>query len=98
MAESAGVDAARIPDCLKGGFADSIPLQLFGPRIAARAWTPALAATSTLLKDLDTALSVARQAGSPLPMASTAAELLRMLVARGLGQTEPSALVDLLGG
>ena len=34
LAERAGVNAARIPDALKGGFADSIPLQVTGPRMA----------------------------------------------------------------
>ncbi|MBR9883567.1 MAG: NAD(P)-dependent oxidoreductase, partial [Oceanospirillales bacterium] len=33
LAERSGVDAARIPEALKGGFADSIPLQLTGPRM-----------------------------------------------------------------
>lgn len=31
LAEKAGVDAGKIPQALKGGFADSIPLQLTGP-------------------------------------------------------------------
>ena len=33
LAEKSGVDAKKIPEALKGGFADSIPLQLTGPRI-----------------------------------------------------------------
>ena len=36
LAERAGVDAELLPDALRGGFADSIPLQLFAPRMAVR--------------------------------------------------------------
>ncbi|HWK45931.1 MAG TPA: NAD(P)-dependent oxidoreductase [Stellaceae bacterium] len=97
LAKEAGVDAARIPECLKGGFADSLPLQVFGPRMAAGEWNPALGYTYVLMKDLDTAKDLAREVGAPLPMASVAAELMRMLIARVGPLEEPSALVDLLG-
>jgi 3-hydroxyisobutyrate dehydrogenase len=96
LAEAAGVDAARIPACLQGGFADSIPLQVFGPRMAARAWTPALGHTETMVKDMDTALELAAKLGAALPMATTAAALLHRLAIREGGEVEPSALV--LGG
>ena len=36
FAEKSGVDAAALTEALKGGFADSIPFQIFGPRMAAR--------------------------------------------------------------
>jgi 3-hydroxyisobutyrate dehydrogenase len=32
LASNAGIDAAKLPEALAGGFADSIPLQLFVPR------------------------------------------------------------------
>jgi 3-hydroxyisobutyrate dehydrogenase len=32
LAVNAGIDAKRLPEALAGGFADSIPLQLFVPR------------------------------------------------------------------
>jgi hypothetical protein len=35
LATNAGIDAQRLPEALAGGFADSIPLQLFVPRMAA---------------------------------------------------------------
>ena len=34
LATNAGIDAVRLPEALAGGFADSIPLQLFVPRMA----------------------------------------------------------------
>ena len=33
LANKAGFDAARVPDAVAGGFAGSIPFQLFAPRI-----------------------------------------------------------------
>ena len=34
LAKQAGVDAAKIPEALSGGFADSKPLQIVGPEMA----------------------------------------------------------------
>lgn len=98
LAEAAGVDANALPQALKGGFADSLPLQVFGARMAARQFAPPLGAVSIMLKDLENAAAVATQARVPLPMARTAAELYRLLVAQGRGAEEPSVLVDLLAG
>jgi len=98
LAEAAGVDAHALPQALKGGFADSLPLQVFGARMAARQFDPPLGAVAIMLKDLENAAEVAKGARVPLPMAHTAAELYRLLVAQGRGEHEPSALVDLLAG
>lgn len=97
LAEAAGIDAARLFEALKGGFADSKPFQVFGPRMAARTFEPSLGDSSVLLKDLDNAAAVAKQCGVPLPMARAAAEQYRQLLARG-GDPEPSALIKLLSG
>jgi 3-hydroxyisobutyrate dehydrogenase len=48
-----------------------------------------------MLKDLDTALDLAREANAPLPMAGHAQQLLRLMAARGLGEDDPAALVRL---
>jgi len=98
LAEAAGVDAKRLPEALKGGFADSLPLQIFGARMAARDFVPPLGANDIMLKDLENAAAVAREFGVPLPMARTAAELYRLLGAQGRGAEDPSVLVALLGG
>lgn len=98
LAEAAGVDASKLPEALKGGFADSLPLQIFGARMAARNFEPPLGANATLLKDLENAATVARQFGVPLPMARTAAELYRLLEAQGKAEKDPAVLVDLLSG
>lgn len=98
LAEAAGVDANALPGALKGGFADSLPLQVFGARMAARSFAPPLGSVAIMLKDLENAAAVARQAQVPLPMAHCAAELYRLLVAQGRAADEPSALVELLEG
>ncbi len=98
LAEAAGVDATALPHALKGGFADSLPLQVFGARMAARQFEPPLGAVAIMLKDLENAAAVATEKSVPLPRARTAAELYRRLVAQGRGEHEPSALIDLLAG
>jgi 3-hydroxyisobutyrate dehydrogenase len=98
LAEAAGVDARLLPEALKGGFADSLPLQIFGARMAARTFEPPLAAASLFLKDFENAFAVAKDKAVPLPMAHTACELYRLLAAQGKSGMEPSVLVELLSG
>ena len=98
LAEAAGVDARRLPEALKGGFADSLPLQIFGARMAARTFEPSLGAASIMLKDLENAAAVAKEHTVPLPMARTAAELYRLLAAQGKGEKEISTIIELLEG
>jgi 3-hydroxyisobutyrate dehydrogenase len=98
LAEAAGVDAKALPSALKGGFADSLPLQVFGARMAARKFDPPLGSVAIMLKDLENAAAVAQQTGVALPMAHCAAERYRLLVAQGRAAHEPSALVELLEG
>jgi len=78
LATNAGIDAGRLPEALAGGFADSIPLQLFVPRMVQGIHSPPLGHIATMLKDLDTVVEVARDTSSPVPMASLAAQLFRM--------------------
>src|SRR5437660_689205 len=58
LAENAGIDAGRLPEALAGGFADSIPLQLFVPRMVQGIHSPPLGHIATILKDLDTVVEV----------------------------------------
>jgi 3-hydroxyisobutyrate dehydrogenase len=94
LAQSAGVDATKLPQALAGGWADSTPLRVFVPRMVAPPAQP-LGAVDTLLKDIDTALEVGRAAGVTLPVASLVAEMFRMLCAREGGESDPSALVNI---
>jgi 3-hydroxyisobutyrate dehydrogenase len=91
LAEAAGVDAKMLPEALKGGFADSLPLQIFGARMAARRFDPPLAAAATMLKDLQNAAAVADEKQVWMPMVERALELYRALdQAR-----EPTVMVEM---
>jgi 3-hydroxyisobutyrate dehydrogenase len=78
LAVNAGIDAERLPEALAGGFADSIPLQLFVPRMVQGVHSPPLGHIATMLKDLDTVIDVARDTSSPVPMSALAAQLFRL--------------------
>jgi 3-hydroxyisobutyrate dehydrogenase len=94
LAQNSGVDAAMLPKALAGGFADSKPLQVFAPRMV-NGYEHNIGAANTMLKDLDTAMDLARETGTPLPVSGLAAQLYRVLYARGIGEQEPTALADL---
>jgi 3-hydroxyisobutyrate dehydrogenase len=84
LATNAGIDAGRLPEALAGGFADSVPLQLFVPRMVQGIHSPPLGHIATMLKDLDTVVEVASKTSTPVPMASLAAQLFRLAkAARG---------------
>ena len=95
LAEAAGVDAKRLPEALKGGFADSLPLQIFGARMASRTFEPSIGAASLMLKDLGNAKAAAQGLGVELPMVERALERYRKLQAAGGIEREPSVLVEL---
>ncbi len=95
FAGRAGVDPARIPEALKGGWADSLPLQVFGPRFAGGQIEPKLGEVAIMVKDLNTVADVARAVDAPLPMMSTGFQLLRLMMARGHGRDCLSAVCKL---
>ncbi|HEY3793343.1 MAG TPA: NAD(P)-dependent oxidoreductase [Bradyrhizobium sp.] len=90
LAVNAGIDAGKLPEALAGGFADSIPLQLFVPRMVRGIHSPPLGHIATMLKDLDTVVEVARNTSTPVPMSALASQLFR------LGKAARGADVDAL--
>ena len=90
LAVNAGIDAGRLPEALTGGFADSIPLQLFVPRMVQGIHSPPFGHIATMLKDLDTVADVARSTSSPVPMATLAGQLFRL--AKSLRGADADAL------
>jgi 3-hydroxyisobutyrate dehydrogenase-like beta-hydroxyacid dehydrogenase len=95
MAENAGIDAARIPECLAGGYADSAMLQRIYPKMLARAFTPPAGFAKQMLKDLDMVSALARATNTPTPMTAQAASLYRLLIARGHGLIDTSGILKL---
>ena len=96
LAERSGVDASLIAPALAGGFADSKPLQILAPQMAASQFEPIKWHVRTLLKDLDTAVKLAREQGSATPMSGLAAQLMRLHGSQGNLECDPATLVELL--
>lgn len=93
LAKAAGVDAAKIPEALAGGFADSKPLQIVGPEMAAECFEPVKWRVKTLLKDLNMAVELAAKQGSAVPMSGLAAQLMQLHGSRGFQEQDPSTLI-----
>ncbi|WGL62578.1 NAD(P)-dependent oxidoreductase [Pseudomonas sp. CW003PS] len=96
LAERSGVDASLIAPALAGGFADSKPLQILAPQMAASQFEPIKWHVRTLLKDLDTAVKLSREQGSATPMSGLAAQLMRLHGSQGNLERDPATLVELL--
>ena len=90
-----GIDVDKLPVALKGGFADSIPLQIFAPLMI----NPGrkLGEISTMLKDLDSVTATAKKTGSPVPLASAASEVYRYFVGQGRAYDDIVVLADFYG-
>ena len=91
VAESAGIDAARIPECLAGGHADGTLLQRLYPRMAARDFAPQGYARQ-LLKDLEMVNEYAGALKAPVPMTAEALSLYRILIHLGHAELDTSAV------
>ena len=94
MAEAAGIDAARLPECLAGGHADGSLLQRLYPRMVARDFAPQGYARQ-LKKDLEMVDGFARQIGTPTPMLDEALALYRKLIEAGHSELDTSAVFKL---
>jgi 3-hydroxyisobutyrate dehydrogenase len=92
LAESAGIDAKRVPECLAGGHADSTLLQKLYPRMVERDFKPQGYARQ-LLKDLEMVLEFSGELKSPIPMTGEALGLYRILVHRGHSELDTSAVL-----
>ena len=94
VAEAAGIDAARIPECLAGGHGDGTLLQRLYPRMAARDFAPQGYARQ-LLKDLEMVNEFAGGLKAPVPMTGEALSLYRMLIHLGHAELDTSAVFKL---
>lgn len=92
MAEAAGIEAGRIPECLAGGHADGTLLQRNYPRMAARDFAPQGYARQ-LLKDLEMVSAFAGSLKAPAPMSGEALNLYRLLVHLGHAEADTTAIV-----
>ena len=95
LAEAAGIDAARLPQCLAGGHADGALLQQLYPRMQARVFEPPLAYARQLLKDMLAVQDEVRGHGLDLPLIARAIEQHRAHVAQGNEMADPASIVRL---
>jgi 3-hydroxyisobutyrate dehydrogenase-like beta-hydroxyacid dehydrogenase len=94
MAEAAGIDAKRLPECLAGGHADGTLLQRLYPRMVAREFAPQGYARQ-LRKDLEMVNDYAAALGTPVPMMGQALTLYRRLIEAGHSELDTSAVFKL---
>src|SRR5205809_294160 len=95
FASRMGADPARVRAALMGGFAASRILEVHGERMVKRTFDPGFR-IELHQKDLNLALSAARQAGLSLPNTATAQELFNACAAQGGKGWDHSALVRAL--
>jgi 3-hydroxyisobutyrate dehydrogenase len=93
LARAAGIDANQLPQALAGGFADSIPLQVFGGRMAAGVSTPMLGAIALMLKDAGAIAELASAHNQKLPLAAATLAVYRQAAAQGAADLDLSALM-----
>lgn len=95
FAEKSGVDAGALTEALKGGFADSMPFQLFAPRMVAREFDDPMGATDTMIKDLVSVTKVAALSGAITPMTDQSLSILQESSAQGDGLKDISAIIKM---
>jgi 3-hydroxyisobutyrate dehydrogenase-like beta-hydroxyacid dehydrogenase len=94
LSEKAGIDAARIPECLAGGYADSNLMKAYWPRMVQRDFAPR-GYVRQLLKDLEMVSTWAGGLEATTPMLTQALFLYRELAKRGHAELDSSAICKL---
>jgi 2-hydroxy-3-oxopropionate reductase len=95
FASKMGADPGKVRQALMGGFASSRILEVHGERMIKRNFDPGFR-IELHQKDLNLALSAARQIGLSLPNTATAQELFNACGARGGKAWDHSAMVRVL--
>ena len=92
LAQHGGIDTARIPAALAGGWADSVLLQTLQPRMVVPPQQP-MGSIRTMLKDLNAINEFATECAIVLPIASRVRDWLTRAVNEGLGDADISQVV-----
>jgi 3-hydroxyisobutyrate dehydrogenase len=95
LAEAAGIDAARLPQCLAGGHADSSLLQRLYPQMQQRAFEPPSSYARQLLKDLKAVSAFAQRLGLDLKVIEQGVQRYKDYVALGHEMSDSAAIVKL---
>lgn len=95
LAEHSGIDAAKLPQCLAGGDADSAMLARVFGRLLKREFLPPDAYARQMLDDLERVQRLACDTHTPTPMASLAVNLYRMIINLGGSEYDVSSVLAL---
>jgi 3-hydroxyisobutyrate dehydrogenase len=93
LAEAAGIDAKRLPECFAGGHPDSVLLQQVYVQMQARAFDPPRSYARQLLKDMRAIEEFAHARGLSLPMIETATARYAAYVADGHGMADAASIL-----
>src|SRR5688500_2911703 len=94
LCEKAGIDAARIPECLGGGYADSNVMKAYWPRMVQRDFAPR-GYVRQLLKDLEMVSAWAKGLDSRTPALESALAAYKELKKQGHSELDTAAVVKL---
>ena len=97
LAERGGVDGGKLIDALGSGYAGSNLMRAMWPRMIERDYAPA-GYLRQVLKDLDMVHDLAHDLKAAIPMSTQAAELFRLMAARGHEELDGIAVLKLFTG
>jgi 3-hydroxyisobutyrate dehydrogenase-like beta-hydroxyacid dehydrogenase len=97
LTQACGVDAGKMREALRGGFAWSRIMELHGQRMIDQTFEPG-ARSATQRKDMQQALELAEQVGVELPATRLGCELYDKLIDLGGGDLDHSALLKVIRG
>ena len=95
LARAAGVDAGKVRDAIRGGFAESRILELHGGRMVAGSFAPG-GRVSVQRKDVAQALELAAQLGLALPGLERNLALWDRMIDKGWGDLDHAALIKVI--
>ncbi len=95
LARASGLKIETLPEALAGGFADSLPLQVFGRRMAMNVSEPVLGELGLMLKDVRAVHALAEATQIRLPMLAATLEVYLHSEQCGLLCKDLSALFSL---
>lgn len=93
FARKAGADPAKVRQALMGGFASSRVLEIHGERMINHSFAPGFR-IRLHQKDLNLALTAAREMGMALPNTAVAQQMFSVVVSQGGADLDHSALVQ----
>jgi len=93
LAARAGIEVQALQQALAGGWADSVLLQTFVPRMT-QGYEQQIGSVATMHKDVDNVLAYAQTLGVDLPLVRATQQNWLQAINKGLGDDDLSHIVD----